>query len=257
MALQNKKLFIPFFSAGFPTLDSTNQILKTLEPYADYIEIGLPHSDALADGPVIQNASHISLQNGMSIQLLLQQLSNRKSLAQNSAKLILFSYLNPILSFGLEQTCKAWKDIGGSCILVPDLPLEEALELKGICEKRGLSLILLAAPTSTPERIKKIVELSSEFIYLVSVTGVTGVRTQSEIGSGKELQPIIQQIKEINPAMPVVIGFGISNSETALAAINQGSDGVVIGSAIVKLAAQNDLKGIENLAASVVTALNA
>jgi tryptophan synthase alpha chain len=127
-----------------------------------------------------------------------------------------------------------WKAAGGSAILVPDLPYEESEELLSLCSSVGLKLIFLIAPTSTEERIKKIAEISEEFIYLVSVTGVTGARDKVS----ENLGTIIQKIKSFNPEIKVVIGFGISGAEQALAATSQGADGVVIGSAIVKLLEQ-------------------
>lgn len=245
-----KKLLIPFFSAGYPKLDSTIQLINLLDQYSEYIEVGLPHSDALADGPVIQTASHEALTNGMNIEVLLQQLKENKPKAQN--KLILFSYLNPILRYGLERVCKEWKEIGGKAILVPDLPMEEAEEFQKLCKQNELSLIFLVAPTSTPERIKKITELSTEFIYLVSVTGVTGARKSVE----QNLKQIISQIRLTNPNIPVVVGFGIASPEAALAAINQDADGVVIGSALVKLFKEEQFNEADKLMKSIRLALD-
>lgn len=245
-----KKLLIPFFSAGHPKLDSTNKLINLLDKYSEYIEVGLPHSDALADGPVIQTASHQALTNGMSIEVLFRQLKENKPNAQN--KLVLFSYLNPILSYGLERVCKEWKEIGGKAILVPDLPMEEAEEFKSLCSENDLSLIFLVAPTSTPERIKKITELSTEFIYLVSVTGVTGARQSVE----QNLKQIISQIRLCNSSIPVVVGFGIASPEAALEAIAQDADGVVIGSALVKLFDKEQFKEAEQLLKSVRQALD-
>ncbi|MDX1919798.1 MAG: tryptophan synthase subunit alpha [Candidatus Caenarcaniphilales bacterium] len=245
-----KKLLIPFFTAGNPELTSTTQLIELLNEYSDYIEVGLPHSDALADGPVIQAASHRALNNGMNIEVLFEQLKNHKIKHKNN--LVLFSYLNPILRFGQQRVCKEWKELGGKAILVPDLPLEEAEDLKNLCERNGLSLIFLVAPTSTPERIKRITELSKEFIYLVSVTGVTGVRGKVE----QNLQQIVQQIRQTNPSIPVVIGFGISSPESAQAAINQGADGVVIGSALVKLFEENKFSQAKELLKSIKNTIN-
>ncbi|MFN5540163.1 MAG: tryptophan synthase subunit alpha [Candidatus Melainabacteria bacterium] len=229
---KTKKLLIPFFTAGFPALDSTTGIIESFdEAGVDYIEIGLAHSDALADGPVIQKASHQALLNGINTSKLFEQISKIK--VKNS-KLILFSYYNPLLAYGLEKLVRDWKAAGGSAILVPDLPYEESEELLSLCSSVGLKLIFLIAPTSTEERIKKIAEISEEFIYLVSVTGVTGARDKVS----ENLGTIIQKIKSFNPEIKVVIGFGISGAEQALAATSQGADGVVIGSAIVKLLEQ-------------------
>ncbi len=248
----SKKLLIPFFTAGFPQLSSTKEILENLSSVdADYVEIGLALSDALADGPVIQSSSHIALQNGMNIELLFNQISEIKT-KELKPKLILFSYYNPLLSYGLEKSCRLWKEAGGNSILVPDLPIEEADELKRECAKNGLSLIFLVAPTSTEERIKKIAKMSTEFIYLVSVTGVTGVRETNK----NDLSITIEQIKKYNPSIPVVIGFGIGDAQSAKQAIAQGADGVVIGSAIIKLLKDNELNEMTRLLLEIKKAIN-
>jgi tryptophan synthase alpha chain len=228
---EKNKLLIPFFTAGHPKLESTNQLILAFAGVgADYIEVGLAHSDALADGPVIQHSSHMALQNGMNIELLFKQVAELKP-AKILSKLVLFSYFNPLLAYGLQKALKAWKEAGGSCVLIPDLPLEEADNIRQICKEENLKLIFLVAPTSTPERIKRIVEASEEFIYLVSVTGVTGARESVQ----NDLTSLIQSIKSINPKIPVVVGFGISNPAQAKKVIQQGADGVVVGSALVKL----------------------
>jgi tryptophan synthase alpha chain len=245
------KLLIPFFTAGFPELDSIESILKDFDSAgADYIEIGLPHSDALADGPVIQESSHLALQNGINIALLFEQITALNGKLAN-AKLVLFSYFNPLLAFGLQRTVAGWKQAGGHALLVPDLPVEESEELLELCNTHGIKLIFLVAPTSTDERIKKIAELSQEFIYLVSVTGVTGVRGNLNTN----LSQVISKIKTANTKVPVVVGFGISDAKAAQEAISQGADGVVVGSAIVKLHKQKDFAGANNLVRQIRTSL--
>lgn len=235
MNIKTKKLLIPFFTAGHPSLDSTGELIKLFDQnQADYIEIGLAHSDALADGPVIQQSSHQALTNGINYEILCQQVLAVKDQIKNS-KLVLFSYFNPLLAIGLEKVTKSWKAAGGNAILVPDLPFEESEELLSLCEKADLNLVFLIAPTSTEERIEKIAKISRDFIYLVSVTGVTGVRQ----GLQNDLSNVISSIKKVNPALKVVIGFGIASPENAKEAIAQGADGVVVGSAIVKLLNEN------------------
>ncbi len=243
-----RKLLIPFFTAGFPNLDSAGELINNFAKLgSDYIEIGLPHSDALADGPVIQNSSGKALDNGMNIELLFEQVSKSKV----ESKLILFTYFNPILAYGPEKAAKAWKAAGGSAILIPDLPFEEATLMQTICKQEGLKLIFLIAPTSTPERIKSITQISEEFIYLVSLTGVTGVRSSVQ----NDLSPIIRQIKNVKN-IPVVVGFGIGSTESAQKALSQGADGVVVGSAIVKLLAENKTEDANNLLAQIRTSLD-
>lgn len=248
-----KKLLIPFFSAGFPELNSTTEIileLYKLEP--DYIEIGLPHSDALADGPIIQEASAKALENGLNIEILFEQIHSIKNQIEN-AKLILFTYYNPLLAYGLHKALKGWKQAGGMGVLIPDLPIEETQEIVEICQKENIKLIFLIAPTSTPERIRRIVEASKEFLYLVSVTGVTGERNSVNEG----LKPIIEYIKSLNPNLKIVIGFGINNAQTAQQAIMQGADGIVIGTAFLKVLKQNGLKAACDLLADIKNALKA
>ncbi len=245
-----KKLLIPFFTAGHPNINSISQIIQALDKIGlDYIEIGLPHSDALADGPIIQNSSFKALQSGMNLEVLFDNLKMHKP---PQSKLILFSYYNPLMCYGLEKLAERWKQSGGHSILVPDLPFEEAGEFKQICEDNGLNLIFLIAPTSTPERIKQITEMSSEFLYLVSVTGITG----SQQDLSENLGEIIREIKLIKPNLPVVIGFGISNPETAIKAIKQGADGIVIGSALVKLLNENNFTKAFELIKNIKAVLN-
>lgn len=234
----SSNLLIPFFSAGYPQLNDTQELLGIFDGLGcQYIEVGLPHSDALADGPTIQRSSQQALSNSMNIQTLISQVS---SASVSQSKLILFSYFNPVVVYGIERTCQEWKAAGGHSILIPDLPIEESEQVDAICREYNLSLIYLVAPTSTPERVSQIVQASTEFIYLVSVTGITG--TSSSGSLDQSLMDTIQNIKSIKPDMKVVIGFGISSGEKAQNAIKLGADGVVIGSAIVQMLEQ----GIEH-----------
>lgn len=235
------KLLIPFFTAGYPQINSTASLVRLFdETGADYIEVGLPHSDALADGPVIQQSSHKALQAGMNLSLLCEQISTLKD-SLHKAKLVLFSYYNPLLAFGLTKACTVWKEAGGHSLLVPDLPFEESAELLSICQDLRLNLIFLIAPTSTPQRIEKIARISKEFIYLVSVTGVTGIREAVQ----NDLSSVIQMIRQVNSQVKVVIGFGISSVEQASMAIKQGADGVVLGSVLLKI--MNEDKSFEKM----------
>jgi tryptophan synthase alpha chain len=249
--MSSKKYLVPFFTAGYPELHSTSTIIQSLDNVgSDYIEIGLAHSDALADGPVIQESSHRALSNGMNIEVLFQQV---KACPPTKAKLILFSYFNPIVVYGIEKVVKAWSDAGGSCLLVPDLPIEESETLSELCNLNGLSLIHLVAPTSTPERIKNIVQHSTEFIYLVSVTGVTGGKSAINL---EEIQQTILTIKKINPNIPVLIGFGIASPEHAKNALSIGADGVIIGSALIRKMKDENLLVVESLLKEIRQTLN-
>ena len=205
-------------------------ILETLSKNgADYIEVGVPHSDPLADGLIIQHSSKVALENGVTLKWIVETLCTR-SLGKNIKPLILFSYFNPILRYGLE---KLLQDLPKSLfygLIIPDLPLEEAERYLPIFKKYKLNLILLCAPTTKKEKIKQIAKYSSGFIYLVSVVGTTGLRKKLP----KELKQKIKEIKSYSNT-PVLVGFGISNSKQARKVISYGADGVVIGSALVKV----------------------
>lgn len=249
------KLFIPFFSAGYPQLESTDKLISLLNnAQADYIEIGLPHSDALADGETIQNSSQIALNNGMNIQLLLQQTAHALSQSDISSKLILFTYYNPVVAYGIEKTIQEFSQAGGHCVLIPDLPIEEIETLYNICQKYNIKIIFLIAPNSPQERIKQIIERSEEFVYLVAYTGVTGSNSTQEIN--QSLADTISYIKTLKPELPVVIGFGIDSGAKAKQAISLGADGVVVGSAIVKLLTQDNYQDkVQELSRDIVQSI--
>ncbi len=221
-------LFIPYITAGFPDKKSFLPILKTLsENGADYIEIGVPHSDPLADGPTIQYSSKKALENGISLKWIVTACSN---IPKGTKPLILFSYLNPILSYGIEKLLKDLPKPAFYGLIIPDLPLEEAEKYLSLFKKYKLNLILLVAPNTDKEKVKKIAKSASGFIYLVSVTGTTGVRRNVS----KELKNKIKEIKSFTK-LPIAVGFGISNPLQAEEILSFGADGVVVGSAIIKI----------------------
>ncbi len=229
MSKKRKSLFIPYITAGFPDKKSFIPIVKTLsESGADFIEIGVPHSDPLADGPTIQMSSKKALENGVSLNWILETLHTT-----SIRGLILFTYLNPVLSYGFE---KLLKDLPESFygLIIPDLPLNEAEKYLPLFNKYKKNLILLVAPNTKKEKVKKIVEacnkMPNSFIYLVSVTGTTGVRKNLS----NNLKNKIKEIKSFSD-IPVVVGFGISDSKQADEVLKMGADGVVVGSAIIKL----------------------
>ena len=233
-----KKLLIPYITAGFPSRELFLPILETLSKCgADYIEVGVPHSDPLADGPIIQQASKIALENGVNLKWIVAKTRLIGSLRQHGIKpLVLFSYLNPILQYGFEKLLKDLSKPLFYGLIIPDLPLEEAEKYLPLFKKYKLNLIPLVAPTTKKEKIKKIVKayfstlLQGGFIYLVSVAGVTGVRKTLS----KDLKNKIREIKS-QTNKPVVVGFGISVSAQADEVISYGADGVVVGSVLIKL----------------------
>ena len=234
---------IPFITAGDPDLETTAEALRILDRYgADAIELGVPYSDPLADGPVIQAAATRALAKGVSLEQVLKLVESVSP--QLQTPIILFTYYNPILNLGIKSFLKQISLAGVRGLVVPDLPVDESTELLETADEMGIEVILLVAPTSSPERIEQIAQKSQGFVYLVSVTGVTGVRTQVQ-GRVKDL------LKQINQTTdkPIGVGFGISSSEQARQVAEWGADGIIVGSAFVKRLAQgNPGKGLEEIA---------
>ncbi len=219
---------MPFVMAGDPDLSTTADVLLSLQASgADIVELGMPYSDPLADGPVIQAAAARALEAGTTPSAVLEMLrSLRKTL---SIPIILFTYSNPLLNMGMEQFCEAAAAAGAAGLVVPDLPLEEAERLSPIAERYGLDLVLLVAPTTPQQRMERIASCSRGFTYLVSVTGVTGERSRME----NRVEGLVRQLKQSSP-VPVAVGFGISGSEQVLQVRSWGADGAIVGSALVK-----------------------
>ena len=226
---QDKKqnIFSVYFTAGFPNLNDTTTIIRELEKNGvDMIEIGMPFSDPLADGPTIQRSSEIALENGMTIKLLFEQLK----IVNSKIPLILMGYLNPVLQYGIEKFCKDASVIGVSGVIIPDLPLQEYVdEYKSIFEKYDLKNIFLITPQTSEKRIRLIDEHSDGFIYMVSSASTTG--TKNEIGV--EQESYFNRIKTMNLKNPTVIGFGIHNNQTFSKACEY-TNGAIIGSAFIK-----------------------
>lgn len=223
---------IPFITAGDPDLKTTAEALRVLDKSgADMIELGVPYSDPLADGPTIQAAATRALQKGVRWDNVLEMIKDVAP--QLKAPLILFTYYNPILNRGIEAFLKEIAEAGVQGLVVPDLPLEEAESLLKPAAAIGIEVILLVAPTSPKERIEAIAHQSQGFIYLVSVTGVTGMRTQIE----SRVQDILQQMRTVTDK-PIGVGFGISEPEQAKQVKDWGADAVIVGSAVVKRLAE-------------------
>ncbi len=219
---------MPFLMAGDPDLDSTRSALQALQANgADLIELGIPYSDPLADGPVIQAAASRALASGTTPARVLEMLSSLKG--ELSIPVVLFTYSNPLLNRGMEAFCHQAAAAGAAGLVVPDLPLEEGEKLSAIAAGHGLDLVLLVAPTTPTERMARIHQASRGFTYLVSVTGVTGVRTSLESRVG----PLVQQLKGLGDT-PVAVGFGISGPDQARQVRQWGADGAIVGSALVK-----------------------
>jgi len=226
---EDKKILSIYFSAGFPNLNDSVQIIQDLEKNGvDMIEIGLPFSDPLADGPTIQASSTTALQNGMTTQILFDQLKDiRKSV---SIPLVIMGYFNPMLQYGVENFCKKCAEIGIDGLIIPDLPVDVyADEYKATFDKYGLINVFLITPQTSDERIRFIDSVSSGFIYMVSSASVTG----SQSGFGNTQEEYFRRIANMNLKNPQVIGFGINNAETFKQA-TQYAKGAIIGSAFIK-----------------------
>ncbi|MDN3494098.1 tryptophan synthase subunit alpha [Winogradskyella bathintestinalis] len=226
---EDKKLLSIYFSAGYPQVNDTATIIENLEKSGvDMIEIGLPFSDPLADGPTIQASSTQALKNGMTSELLFDQLKDiRKTV---SIPLIIMGYFNPMLQYGVEDFCKKCEAIGIDGLIIPDLPVDVYHEdYKHIFEKYGLINVFLITPQTSDERIRYIDSVSNGFIYMVSSASVTG----SSSGFGDEQTSYFKRIANMNLKNPQIVGFGISNHETFTQA-TQYAKGAIIGSAFIK-----------------------
>ena len=235
-----KLALMPFIMAGDPNLDMTSDILLRLQDEgADLIELGIPYSDPLADGPIIQFSASRALKSGTTTEKVIKLLDSLK--AKLKIPIILFTYFNPLLSFGFEEFCKMAASSGVSGLIIPDLPLEEAYKFSKIVSNFSMDLILLVAPTTPLERMKKISTNTRGFTYLVSVTGVTGERSKME----SRVENLIIKLKDISPT-PIAVGFGISSPEHVNKVRGWGADGVIVGSAFVKRISNSTLTDVVN-----------
>lgn len=234
-----------YFCAGAPTLDGTANVIRTLAKNGiNMIEIGIPFSDPMADGPVIQNAATKALRNGMSLRLLFSQLKDiRKDV---DIPLILMGYINPIVKFGFEEFCKKCVEVGIDGMILPDLPFKDYMEeFKPVADKYDLRIIMLITPETSEERIRFIDENTDGFIYMVSSAAITGA--QKEFNAAK--QAYFNKVHAMNLVHPTMIGFGISNKQTLLSS-QANANGAIIGSKFVQLldAAGGDAQtAIDNL----------
>ena len=227
---QGRKLLSLYFCAGCPSLDNTGEVIKTMQRRGiDMIEVGIPFSDPLADGPVIQSAATQALKNGMSLKKLFGQLKDIKDEVQ--IPLVLMGYLNPILHYGIEAFCQSCVESGVSGAIIPDLPFKDYQDIvKPVADKYDLRIIMLITPETSEERIRFIDEHTDGFIYMVSSAAITGA--QKSFDDAK--QEYFRRINGMNLRNPRMIGFGISNKQT-LEAAQQNAAGAIIGSKFVTL----------------------
>jgi len=239
---EGKKGFIPYITAGDPDLKTTEELLIVLaQSGATLIELGVPFSDPMADGPVIQRASERALKNNFGLQQVLDTAGQARK--RINVPIILFSYYNPLLQFGLTRLAQASKDAGVDGVLVTDLTPEESGEIEAELRAHGLDMIFLIAPTSTDERLKLVASHASGFIYAVSRAGVTGARDTMSA----EAEKLVNRMRPFS-SLPIAVGFGISNAEQ-VADVQRYADAVVVGSAIV--AEMERLAGAPDLARHV------
>lgn len=225
---KSQEVLSVYFTAGFPKLEDTRKILSTLQANGvDLVEIGVPFSDPMADGLVIQQSSHVALDNGMSIKKLFEQLTDVRT--EIHMPLIMMGYLNPIMQFGFEAFCSECHRVGVDGMIIPDLPMSDYLtDYKPVAEKYGLEFIFLITPETSGERIRQIDNHTDGFIYMVSSAAVTGTQSSFDNRIG-----YFNRINGMNLKNPRLIGFGVSN-KTTLEAVNQYASGAIIGSAFIK-----------------------
>ena len=225
----DRKLLSLYFCAGTPTLESTTEVIKTMQKRGiDMIEVGIPFSDPMADGPVIQDAATKALKNGMSLKILFNQLKNIKE--EVSIPLILMGYLNPIMQYGIEAFCQSCVESGVSGVIIPDLPFKDYLDdIKPVADRYDLRIIMLITPETSEERIRFIDEHTEGFIYMVSSAATTGAQQSFD----EQKQAYFQKINAMNLRNPRMIGFGISNKQT-LESAQSNAAGAIIGSKFVQ-----------------------
>ncbi|NRD24661.1 tryptophan synthase subunit alpha [Winogradskyella litoriviva] len=244
---EDKKLLSIYFTAGYPNINDTVSVIENLEKSGvDMIEIGLPFSDPLADGPTIQSSSTKALHNGMTSERLFEQLKDvRKTV---SIPLIIMGYFNPMLQYGVEEFCKKCQEVGIDGLIIPDLPVDVYNDnYKSIFEKYGLINVFLITPQTSEERIRFIDSISKGFIYMVSSASVTG----SQSGFGAIQTNYFERIAEMKLKNPQIVGFGISNNETFTQATKHAK-GAIIGSAFVKHLTTNGVDNIEDFVNTIL-----
>jgi tryptophan synthase alpha chain len=233
LTFHKKPALVVYVTCGDPGLATTREIvLAAIEAGADVIELGVPFSDPVADGPVIQRASERALKHGTTLGQVLTLAAEVRQQAQSTG-LVVFSYLNPILRMGMAKFCMVARHAGVDGVLVTDLPVEEAREYLREMQANDLAPVFLAAPTSPDERLKRVAAASRGFVYAVSRTGVTGARQQV----ADEAQKLVKRLRRVTK-LPIAVGFGISNAEQ-FAAVGDFADAVVVGSAIVETIERN------------------
>ncbi|MBM2825802.1 MAG: Tryptophan synthase alpha chain [Dehalococcoidales bacterium] len=244
------KALMPYVTVGYPSIEATLAVVPLLASHGcDIIELGIPFSDPLADGVTIQQASFHALQNGVTPQICLEVAEQLRKKVE--IPLVFMTYFNPVFSYGLDEFAQACTRCGIDGLIIPDLPPEEGSELENITRRQGLDLIYLLAPTSTEERLRLVAERSRGFIYLVSVTGVTGARTNLP----SDLAAFVARVRKV-ATQPLCVGFGIATPEQARQ-VSNSADGVIVGSRLIQLMeAENNLDSVSHFITGLRHALD-
>lgn len=243
--------FMPYYTLGFPNFKTSLDVIAAcVENGADLMELGVPFSDPLADGPTIQHSTQVALQSGATVAKCLDSVSDLRARGI-FIPFMLMGYYNPILAYGLERFVHDAKRAGANGFIVPDLPPDEAGLIIALCEQLGLAMVFLLAPNSPPERIKIVTRQSTGFVYLVSVTGITGARNSLPA----DLKGFIGRVRQESDK-PVAVGFGISTPKQARL-VGELADGVIVGSALIKAVEENGdpVKAAGNFVKAMVEAL--
>lgn len=238
---EGRAAFMPYHAMGYPSRATTLEVIRALaEAGADLFEIGVPHSDPLADGPTIQTATYTALTQGTTVRDCLAMTRELRA-AGVTQPFCAMTYVNPLMAYGIQKFVEDAVTSGIDGLIVPDLPPEEADEVESACRAAGLATIYLLAPTSTEERIRLVAQHATGFIYLVSVTGITGARTELP----PDLADFVRRVRQ-HTALPLAVGFGISTGAQA-ASVAQIADGVIVGSALVKAAGAQGVEAVRAL----------
>jgi tryptophan synthase alpha chain len=223
---RKRAALMPYFTLGYPDRNTSLAVIEAIAPYSDLIELGVPFSDPIADGPTIQRSTQVALENGMTTVGCLEALTELRRRGV-STPVLLMGYYNPVLAYGEAQYVRDAAEAGADGFIVPDLPPEEALTLESLASDAGLALIHFLAPTSQPARVTAVARRAAGFIYLVSLTGITGARA----GLAQGLAEFVNRVRA-ETDVPLAVGFGISTPEQA-AAVGELADGVIVGSALI------------------------
>ncbi len=231
---QGRAALMPYFTLGYPNLPLSLEIINAIaEAGADLIELGIPFSDPLADGPTIQHSTQVALEQGMSVARALEMTATLRQRGLRQP-FLLMGYLNPILAYGLERFIHEAVQAGADGLILPDLPVDEAAEAEMLCRENGLALVFLASPNTPSERLRRIADHTTGFLYLVSLTGVTGARSKLP----PNLRAFIERARAVTPK-PLAVGFGIATPEQAQQ-VAEWADGVIVGSALIDTVRKSD-----------------